>query len=68
MSHKELFGHCRVELTRPVCAELYQECKELGRFMLRYGGNTIAAGVITKVSSCAVTLSVFITVFLFVCL
>ena len=32
-----------------MCLELYQDCKDLGRFMLRSGGNTIAAGVVTKV-------------------
>ena len=31
--------------------ELYQDCRELGRFMLRSGGTTIAAGVVTKVAS-----------------
>lgn len=39
----------RIEVLRPVCVELYGECKELGRFMLRSSGHTIAAGVITKV-------------------
>ena len=39
----------QVELSRPMCLELYQECKELGRFMLRSGGNTIAAGIVTKI-------------------
>ena len=38
-----------VELTRPVCVELYKEYKDLGRFMLRYGGATIAAGLVTEV-------------------
>ena len=38
-----------LEVMRPVCLELYQDCKDLGRFMLRTGGNTIAAGVVTKV-------------------
>ena len=38
-----------IELSRPLCVELYQDSKELGRFMLRYAGNTIAAGVISKV-------------------
>ena len=38
-----------VEVSRPVCVELYQDSKEIGRFMLRHGGATIAAGVITKV-------------------
>lgn len=39
----------QLEVARPVCMELYQEYKELGRFMLRSGGNTIAAGVVTKI-------------------
>ena len=39
-----------LEIARPVCMELYQDCRELGRFMLRSGGGTIAAGVVTKVS------------------
>ena len=38
-----------LELSRPVCLELYQDCKNLGRFMLRYGGKTIAAGIVTEV-------------------
>ena len=39
----------QLEVSRPVCMELYQDCRELGRFMLRSGGATIAAGVVTKV-------------------
>lgn len=38
-----------VETNRPVCVELYRDVKELGRFMLRVAGATIAAGLITKV-------------------
>nr|WRK57540.1 Hbs1 protein [Recilia dorsalis] len=38
-----------LETSRPVCVELYRDVKELGRFMLRVGGATIAAGLITKV-------------------
>ncbi|KAK7867863.1 hypothetical protein R5R35_003533 [Gryllus longicercus] len=40
-----------VELTtsRPVCLELYRDVKELGRFMLRVGGVTIAAGLVTQI-------------------
>ncbi len=38
-----------IELSRPLCVELYQDSKELGRFMLRFAGNTIAAGIISKV-------------------
>ena len=39
-----------VELDRPVCIELYKDFKDLGRFMLRYSGSTIAAGLVTEVS------------------
>ena len=35
---------------KPVCVELYKDYKELGRFMLRYASDTIAAGVVTEVS------------------
>ncbi|KAK6640056.1 hypothetical protein RUM43_008333 [Polyplax serrata] len=37
-----------IETTRPICLELYRETKELGRFMLRVGGISIAAGMVTK--------------------
>ena len=47
-----------VEVSRPVCIELYQDSKEIGRFMLRHGGATIAAGVITKVSLIMKSLSI----------
>ena len=33
----------------PVCVELYSNIKELGRFMLRSGGKTIAAGLVTDI-------------------
>lgn len=39
-----------MEFDRPVCVELYKDNKELGRFMLRSGGHTIAAGLIEGVS------------------
>lgn len=35
---------------KPVCVELYKDYKDLGRFMLRYGSETIAAGIVTEVS------------------
>ncbi|XP_035176456.1 HBS1-like protein isoform X3 [Oxyura jamaicensis] len=38
-----------LQTQRPVALELYKDFKELGRFMLRYSGSTIAAGVITEV-------------------
>lgn len=37
-----------IETSRPICLELYREIKELGRFMLRVDGVSIAAGVVTK--------------------
>ncbi|KAJ8981286.1 hypothetical protein NQ317_004022 [Molorchus minor] len=38
-----------IQVSRPIALELYSECKELGRVMLRVGGVTIAAGLITKI-------------------
>ncbi len=32
----------------PVCLELYSDVRELGRFMLRNGGKTVAAGLVTE--------------------
>eukprot|EP00794_Sanderia_malayensis_P004740 gene4740-5363_t len=37
-----------IQTARPICAELFKDNKVLGRFMLRYTGKTIAAGVITE--------------------
>ncbi|XP_044279992.1 HBS1-like protein isoform X2 [Varanus komodoensis] len=38
-----------LQTQRPVAVELYKDFKELGRFMLRYSGSTIAAGVVTEI-------------------
>jgi len=38
-----------IEVDRPICLELYSSCKDLGRFMLRSSGSTIAAGLVTEV-------------------
>ncbi len=38
-----------VVLSRPIPLELYKNNRELGRFMLRSGGNTIAAGMVTEI-------------------
>lgn len=38
-----------IELSAPVCLELYRDCRDLGRFMLRHAGATIAAGLVTEV-------------------
>ena len=39
----------RIKLTRPVCLETFAAHKRLGRFMLRYGEQTVAAGMILKI-------------------
>jgi len=38
-----------LEIAHPICMELYRDIKELGRFMLRVGGITVAAGLVTQV-------------------
>lgn len=38
-----------IEVTKPICIEKYSDFKELGRVMLRVGGATIAAGLVTKI-------------------
>ncbi|KAL8596940.1 hypothetical protein ACOMHN_027886 [Nucella lapillus] len=37
-----------IEFEHSVCVELYSEYRDLGRFMLRTGGHTIAAGLIEE--------------------
>ncbi|OQV20191.1 putative HBS1-like protein [Hypsibius exemplaris] len=51
MLTKNTSGEIELTLQRPVCAELYSASRELGRFMLRDSGTTIAAGVITEILS-----------------
>ena len=51
-----------LQTQRPVALELYKDFKELGRFMLRYSGSTIAAGVVTEVQK-PLTLSIVNLVF-----
>ncbi|XP_014662609.1 PREDICTED: uncharacterized protein LOC106805498 isoform X2 [Priapulus caudatus] len=38
-------------IERPICMELYKDNRDLGRFMLRYSGHTIAAGLVTEIIS-----------------
>ncbi|XP_041360116.1 HBS1-like protein isoform X2 [Gigantopelta aegis] len=38
-----------IEFERMVCVELYRDYKDLGRFMLRSGGATIAAGMVEEI-------------------
>jgi len=40
-----------IEVSRPISVELYKNNKDLGRFMLRANGSTIAAGMITEILS-----------------
>jgi len=38
-----------IVVSRPIPVELYKSNRELGRFMLRSGGHTIAAGMVTEI-------------------
>lgn len=40
-----------IEVCRPICIEKYKDVKELGRVMLRVGGVTIAAGLVTDITN-----------------
>ena len=46
---KNMSAIVEIEVQKPICVELYKDYKDLGRFMIRSGGATIAAGLITKV-------------------
>jgi elongation factor 1 alpha-like protein len=46
---KQMNAIIELKFHRPVCLELYRENKVLGRFMLRYSGKTIAAGMISEI-------------------
>jgi elongation factor 1 alpha-like protein len=43
----------RIKMTREVCLDTFASHKRLGRFMLRYGENTVAAGMILKLKPLA---------------
>ena len=36
-----------IAFEQAICIDLFSSSKTMGRFMLRYGGNTIAAGMVT---------------------
>ncbi|XP_042908568.1 HBS1-like protein [Parasteatoda tepidariorum] len=38
-----------IEVNRIICLELFKDFKDLGRFMLRSGGSTVAAGLVTEI-------------------
>lgn len=46
---KNSAGMVELEFSRPLCLELFRDFREMGRFMLRTGGTTIAAGLVTKI-------------------
>jgi elongation factor 1 alpha-like protein len=46
---KNSSGVVEISLHRQICCELYSDVKELGRFMLRQSGLTMAAGIVTKI-------------------
>jgi len=46
---KNMTAVVEITLSRPQCVELYKDYKDLGRFMLRSEGHTIAAGIVTEV-------------------
>lgn len=48
---KNSSGVIEITFQRQICCELYSDVKELGRFMLRQKGSTMAAGIITKIVS-----------------
>lgn len=48
MLSKNTSAIVEINVDTPVCAEKYSDYKSFGRFMLRQGGATIAAGIITK--------------------
>lgn len=41
----------RIRCEQPICLELYSEFKQLGRFLLRRQGVTIAAGIVTELQA-----------------
>jgi len=47
---KNTYALIKINLSRPICIEVYSDIRQLGRVMLRSGGTTIAAGLVTKVN------------------
>ena len=38
-----------IKLNEKICLEAFSDCRSLGRFVLRRGGDTVAVGVVEKV-------------------
>lgn len=50
MIKKNTHALIKIQLSRPICVEVYSDIRQLGRVMLRANGSTIAAGLVTKVN------------------
>lgn len=49
---KNASGTVQIKLQRAVCIEKYDDFRPLGRFLLRSGGVTVAAGLVTRILEC----------------
>ncbi len=43
-------GVIRLKFVQPICIEKYEDNKQLGRFVLRTNGDTVASGMVLKIS------------------
>ena len=48
---KQMNAMVEIELSVSSCIELFSVSKPMGRFLLRYGGITIAAGIVAEMKS-----------------
>ena len=46
---KQMSAEVELVVEHPICIETFQASKAMGRFMLRYGGHTIAAGIVSEI-------------------
>ena len=45
-------ANIEIEVENPICLEVYKDNRPLGRFLIRYYGKTIGAGIVTTVRYC----------------
>ncbi len=48
---KNMTAMIEIKMSRPVCLDLFRQSKSLGRFTLRSGSVTVAAGIVTEILS-----------------
>ncbi|KAJ3287616.1 HBS1-like protein [Borealophlyctis nickersoniae] len=48
---KNVTATVEIKVSRPICIETFKDSKELGRFMLRSGSTTVAAGIVLEILS-----------------